>query len=159
RLISRLKDLALEVDAHVRANAKSPYSQPTSQPNEVQLGAALSAMRNAGADEAVASKIADRVRTAADFDLVRIRPFQLAEQISFDPHATLRAMLYAVHAGLLERRWAIVCPSCLTASEYASALDEIKTEGHCQLCDISFEVDLDRAVEATFKPHPSVRPV
>jgi len=52
-----------------------------------------------------------------------------------------------------------VCPSCVTSSQQVSALDEVSLEGHCQLCDISFELDLDRAVEATFLPHPSVRKV
>ena len=65
----------------------------------------------------------------------------------------------AVPIGLLELRWGLVCPSCLTASEQALTLEEIKPEGHCQLCDITFELDLDRAVEATFQPHPAVRRV
>ena len=68
-------------------------------------------------------------------------------------------MLHGVPAGLFELRWAIVCPSCRTASELATSLDEVKPEGHCQLCDISFELDLDRAVEATFVPHEAVRKV
>jgi class 3 adenylate cyclase len=37
------------------------------------------------------------------------------------------------------------------------SLSEIGEDGHCQLCDISFGLELDRAVEATFVPHASVR--
>jgi class 3 adenylate cyclase len=76
-----------------------------------------------------------------------------------DRRDVLRAFLRAVPAGLLELRWGIICPSCLTSSQQARALDEIRREGHCQLCDITFDLDLDRAVEATFLPHPSVRRV
>jgi class 3 adenylate cyclase len=71
----------------------------------------------------------------------------------------LRAFLHAVPAGLVELRWSLVCPSCRVPSVQASALDEIGDAGHCQACDISFDLDLDRAVEATFVVHPSVRVV
>ena len=71
----------------------------------------------------------------------------------------LRAFLKAVPAGLVELRWGIICPSCMTSSQQVRALEEIKAEGHCQLCDITFDLDLDRAVEATFLPHPAVRRV
>src|SRR5207247_2341040 len=67
------------------------------------------------------------------------------------------AFLRAVPAGLVELRWGVICPSCLTASEQFAALDQISREGHCQLCDISFDLELDRAVEATFLPHPALR--
>jgi class 3 adenylate cyclase len=64
-----------------------------------------------------------------------------------------------VKAGLFELRWALVCPSCRTFTEQLTGLDEIPADGHCQLCDISFELDVDRAVEATFVVHPGVRKV
>ena len=60
------------------------------------------------------------------------------------------------------------CSSCAGAScaraasrrrSRSRALEDITPEGHCQLCDITFDLDLDRAVEATFLPHPAVRRV
>jgi class 3 adenylate cyclase len=45
----------------------------------------------------------------------------------------------------------------MTSSQDVERLDEVSLEGHCQLCDIAFDLDLDRAVEATFVPHPDVR--
>ena len=64
-----------------------------------------------------------------------------------------------VTAGLLDLKWDIVCPSCRTASERVPRLADLPAEGHCQLCEVNFAMDLDRAVEATFSPHPSIRPV
>ena len=61
--------------------------------------------------------------------------------------------------GVVELRWALVCPSCRTANDQVTSLSEITDTGHCQLCDISYGIELDRAVEATFRPHPSVRTV
>jgi hypothetical protein len=71
-----------------------------------------------------------------------------------DRREVLRAFLKAVPAGLVELRWGIICPSCMTSSQQVRALEDIKPEGHCQLCDITFDLDLDRAVEATFLPAP-----
>ena len=51
-------------------------------------------------------------------ELVRIRPFELADVWKEDRDAVLRAMLHGVRSrGLFDLRWAIICPSCLTASE------------------------------------------
>ena len=88
-----------------------------------------------------------------------MRPFEVADEWSEPRREVLAAMLHAVPAGLVELRWAIVCPSCRTASEETSDLGAIGKEGHCQLCDIAFELDLDRAVEATFRPHEKIRQV
>jgi len=65
--------------------------------------------------------------------------------------------LSAVVSGLLELRWDLVCPSCRTASDRQTSLGDLPTAGHCQLCDLSYEIELDRAVEATFLPAPALR--
>ena len=88
-----------------------------------------------------------------------MRPYSLADEWGESRSDVLKAFLHAVPAGLVELRWAIICPSCLTSAQQARALDEIGAEGHCQLCDITFDLTLDRAVEAMFVPHPSVRRV
>ena len=99
------------------------------------------------------------VSLGADADVVRARPFALADEWGQDRREVLRAFLHAVPAGLFELRWGLICPSCLTASDQARSHEERTTQGHCQLCDISFDLDLDRAVEATFQPHPAIRRV
>jgi hypothetical protein len=97
-------------------------------------------------------KLVEYVRHAPDADVVRIRPFDLADELGTDPRETLAVCLHAVKSGLFELRWELVCPSCLTGTESAEALSELPVAGHCQLCDLSFELELDRAVEATFRP-------
>jgi class 3 adenylate cyclase len=94
-----------------------------------------------------------------DHEVTRLRPCELADKWQQDRMRTLGVMLRAVHAGLLELRWSIICPSCLVPANTVSALEEIEPPGHCQFCDISFGIDLDRAVEATFVPHPATRTV
>jgi adenylate cyclase len=155
---SKVAELGAMVDAHVLEGAASPYMKPVSPSDAGLVDVALERLRKEVKPELV-TKLGALVRDGADADVVRIRPFALADAWKEDRREVLRAMLHAVPAGLVELRWGIICPSCLTASQQVRGLDEISAEGHCQLCDITFGLDLDRAVEATFLPHPSVRSV
>lgn len=110
-------------------------------------------------DADLARRLADHVLRAADADLARVRPYELADEWRLDRRAVLVACLHAVPAGLLDLSWDIVCPSCRTASSQCSRLAEIGERGHCQLCDLRFGIELDRSVEATFSPNAAVRAI
>jgi class 3 adenylate cyclase len=157
--LRKLTDTARGLDAHLANQTRSPFDISTSRPNASVLSSAVRELKKSGVDPALADRLGAWVERAPDAELVRIRPFELADDWKEDRMKTLRAVLHAVPAGLLELRWGIICPSCLTVSEEAPNLDEISAEGHCPLCDIQFEIDLDKAVEATFTPHPSARAV
>jgi adenylate cyclase len=156
---TRFLDLGTRIDAHLAEGTPSPYVAPASPAEKSRVEAAVASMIERGVPQTVAKKIGAFVRDAADADVVRIRPFALADEWTEDRREVLRAFLQAVSLGLLEMRWGLVCPSCLTASEQVESLDAISADGHCQLCDIRFDLDLDQAVEATFLPHPAVRRV
>ncbi|MFO0728360.1 MAG: adenylate/guanylate cyclase domain-containing protein [Myxococcota bacterium] len=96
---------------------------------------------------------------ADDLDASRIRPYVLAEAIGAERRAALELCLYAVVSGALELSWDLVCPSCRTASGRGPSLSEIGESGHCTMCDITYELDFDRAIEATFRPSRSLRPI
>jgi len=74
-----------------------------------------------------------------------------------DGRELLAVCLSAVVSGLLELRWDLVCPSCRTANDRQTSLSELPSTAHCQLCDISYEIELDRAIEATFLPASALR--
>ena len=157
RFVANCATLAEAIDAYVANKAPSPYLKPVSPANADHLKYATDELKKSGISPALADRLSRYLREAPDSDLVRIRPYEVAEQWGEDRREVLRVFLRGVPAGLVEMRWALICPSCRTASEQHMSLDEITTEGHCQLCDISFELDLDRAVEASFVVHPSVR--
>ncbi len=148
-----------EIDTHLRDNAPSPYLKPASPANEERLQFAQRELPKRSIEPKVVEAVVDLLRNGADADLVRIRPFQLAHDRGLDGRETLRALLHAVTLGIVELRWALVCPSCRTANDQVASLADIGAESHCQLCDVSYGIELDRAVEATFVPHPSVRAV
>jgi adenylate cyclase len=156
---AKFSALGPAIDAYVLEDAPSPYTKPISPADEERIAAAVGRLKADGVTAPLADRLGELVRSGADADLVRMRPFAFADEWHEDRRAVLRAFLESVPAGLFEMRWGIICPSCLTPSQQARGLDEIQAEGHCQLCDITFELDLDKAVEATFLPHPSVRRV
>jgi class 3 adenylate cyclase len=127
--------------------------------DELALGRAARALGELLQPErqALGKQVVDYVREAPDADVVRIRPFELSDELHSDERETLAICLYGVKAGLLELQWELVCPSCRTGTDSAEALSDLPQAGHCQLCDLSFELELDRAVEATFRPARSLR--
>jgi class 3 adenylate cyclase len=157
--VRKLIAFAESIDTHVRDRGPSPFAMESATVDERLLADGVASLVKSGVRPELAQRIAGHLRTAGDADVVRIRPFELADALSEDRREVLRAMLHGVPAGLFELRWALVCPSCLQASGVATSLDQISPEGHCQLCDIHYELDLDRAVEATFVPHEAVRKV
>lgn len=159
RFVSNVERLAAEIDAHLRDNAPSPFLKPASPANEERLAYAARELEKRGVDPDVSARVLELIRSGPDADLVRVRPFELADREGLEPRETLRVLLHAVTLGVVELRWGLVCPSCRTTSDQVQSLSEIGDDGHCQLCDISFGIELDRAVEATFRPHPSVRQV
>jgi class 3 adenylate cyclase len=159
RIVRELARIAEGIDAHIRDNAPSPYARPVSAAESDALASAVRALKRGGVEDALADRLGEHVGGAPDADVVRIRPFELADRWNLERRDVLRAFLRAVPAGLVELRWGLICPSCLTASQQVVSLEEISAQGHCQLCDLSFDLELDRAVEATFLPHRAVRPV
>ncbi len=159
RAVAGMVELAREIDKHVHDHAPSPFLEPVAPSDAIELAASLARLKEQHVRAELAERIAAFVERSPDADAIRIRPFELADEWQEPRRELLAAMLHAVPAGLVELRWAIVCPSCRTASEEVSELSNIGQQGHCQLCDIAFELELDRAVEVTFRPHEKVRKV
>jgi adenylate cyclase len=107
----------------------------------------------------IAERLVRHVAEAPDQDLGRMRPFDLADRWKTSRNETLETFLYGVMAGLLELNWELICPSCRVGAATVPSLSDIEAHGHCSLCDLSFGVTLDQAVEATFFPSPAIRRV
>jgi adenylate cyclase len=125
------------------------------------FGRAAEALRGAVPQHhrALADQLIEHVRLAPGTAVSRIRPFELADFWLAPRREVLAVCLQAVIAGLLELSWDLVCPSCRTSAERVPSLATLGEGSHCQLCDLSFELELDKAVEATFRPPPPVREV
>lgn len=135
--------------------AALPPSRPA---NTERLDRAAQALAVAGAGPA-GLKLVELVAHGADDRVMRLRPYELADEWKLPRRDVLTACLHGVRAGLLQLRWDVVCPSCRTGASSTDSLAELSTHGSCQLCEISFGLDLDRAVEVTFRPVEAIREV
>jgi class 3 adenylate cyclase len=154
--VSQLRRFIARIDEALLAHEEmTVIDAPCDRERARDLGASLEA--DYGKD--LVAKLVEEIATSGDVDALRMRPFELARTWGEDRDATLRLCLGATRAGLLELRWAVLCPSCRTVAQRIPSLAELAAGGHCPSCDIRFGVELDRTVEATFAPHPSVRRV
>ena len=120
--------------------------------------ARLEAVRDAsGFDKALLDTFAQFIRTAPDEDLFRTNPYRYAAQTGISEQQAIDLFLYATHAGILEFNWGVLCPNCYAFVTSPGGLRAIKTQSHCDICSVDFEVVIDDNVEVAFMVAPSVR--
>lgn len=108
-------------------------------------------------DPVVPDSLADFIATAPDSLVGRLRPYALALQLGTTRSRTLQFCCRAANSGFLEPSWDLICPSCGGAKERSSDLDELGSEAHCEMCNIRYDKDLEKNVELSFRPKPSIR--
>lgn len=159
RMLDRITHELRVADQDVQDGKDACIHTSSTPANSSVLERAKAALLEAVSPERkpLAERLATFVETASDADVTRLRPLDLALQWQVDGRELLAVCLSGVIAGLLELRWDMVCPSCRTATDRQTSLSDLPAAAHCQLCDISFEIELDRAIEATFMPAPALR--
>ena len=159
RMVDRIEAELRSADRDVQAGKSACFRKTLTPVDASALGRARAALLASVSPErkALATQLSEFVETASDADVTRIRPLDLALQWEVDGRQLLAVCLSAVVVGLLELRWDLVCPSCRTATDRQATLGALPSAAHCQLCDISYEIELDRAIEATFMPAPALR--
>jgi adenylate cyclase len=159
RTLDRIEAELRSADRDVQAGRSACFRKTITPVDAGALGRARAALiASVGSErKPLAVRLAEFVESGSDADVTRIRPLDLAFEWQVDGRELLAVCLSAVVVGLLELRWDLVCPSCRTATDRQTSLTELPSAAHCQLCDISYEIDLDRAIEATFLPCPALR--
>lgn len=142
-------------EAHVRdpQAAADPGRPPGAQVHPDVLDARLAAAGAPGPSERLRTHLLE----ASDLEVLRMRPYVLADQWRIDRTSTLRYFLHAARAGALDLVWAVLCPSCRVATRRTRTLSEMKSTAHCDTCRIEFGTDLASSVEARFAVNPAVR--
>jgi class 3 adenylate cyclase len=102
-------------------------------------------------------RLRDHLLTAGDLEVVGMRPFELADRWGEDRMATLRLFLNSARAGVLDLSWSVICPNCRIPSRKFQTLSGVKSEAHCDTCEVKYGADLARSVEVRFSVHPAVR--
>jgi hypothetical protein len=109
-------------------------------------------------DRGVMTRLFRHVAEAGEEDVVRMRPYVLAQQWQTERSATLRVFLHATRAGVLNLSWELMCPNCRVPKAESDTFAQVTRLFHCETCAIMYEANLDRYVELRFSVNPGIRP-
>ena len=113
-----------------------------------------------GASETLVARLLQEIKQADDLVLAHLRPYALADRWGVPRREVLELALLGTRVGLLDFQWEVLCPLCRGASDRVhNHLSEMVTNVHCPTCRIDFKADTEHAIELTFAPNPSIRPV
>ena len=112
-----------------------------------------------GLDQRGVELLRGHLAEASDEEVVSMRPFELADRWGLDRRETLALFLHATTAGLLTMSWDVLCPNCRVGKAQYRTLRSLRTEAHCDVCNITFDARFDRQVEARFSVAPALRRV
>jgi len=116
-------------------------------------------LEDVGVEHEVAEAIVAHLRDRPDEEVSQIRPFELARVWGLDRRTVLRGFLHATVAGLTDLKWQINCPVCRVSANVASSLEDVREAVHCDACNIGYDLDFGKHVEAVFQSNPAVRQV
>jgi adenylate cyclase len=125
--------------------------------NAGRLERARQRLRDSGVSEAIVSRLVQHIRSADDPDVIKIRPFVLADRWGIPRLEMLRAFLYATRNGLLDLEWDVICPNCRGASVRAGRMSDLAGQAHCPSCQIRYDVDFEESVELRFSVSADIR--
>ena len=156
-MVARVKELAEKFRATQVPVQWSPPPSPLGYGADRLLEERMPRVRRV--NDRLASRFETFLREGPDYELLRIRPFELADRWGESRIEVLRVLLHAAHAEVLNLSWDILCPHCRVPSFRGSKLEELSAQGSCEACDLEYATDFDAAVEVTFSAHPSIRPI
>ena len=112
-----------------------------------------------GTSAALVTRLESFLNEADELSLQRIRPYALADHWGENRRAVLEMFLRATRAGIFDMSWDLLCPSCRGTTEGHTNLGDVRSQSHCNTCQIDFTTNFDHNIEVIFQPNPSVRPV
>lgn len=151
RIYRQLGDLAIAAGKVIIP----PGRRPTVNTGRLERGATR--LRQFGVRQALIQRLTNHLAMADDLDVIKMRPFALADQWEEPRVEVLRLFLYATRSGLLDLEWDVICPGCRGASSRLPKLGDLINEAHCPSCNIRYDVDFEESVELRFSVSPDIR--
>src|SRR5262249_40089375 len=152
------------IDAFLRGRLGSPSladpfeaSRGLSGKRRRRLEHLLDRLCERGIDPSVVEKLGDFLTLAPPHEVTRIRPLTLARRLALDPEQVVVACLRGTREGLFLLLWDILCPVCRIPCEIKDTLRALREHGHCEACNLDFDLDFANSVEMIFRVHPEVR--
>jgi class 3 adenylate cyclase len=141
----------------MRTPASEAAPEPTSatadsndrvQPAEAAAGPAALLARGVATD--LVENLCRHLDQAPDHEVLKMRPYELADRWGVGRRQTLVAFLHATTAGLVEMTWEVLCPGCRISKASYGSLGEVEGQAHCDFCNVTFDAAIDRQVEVRF---------
>lgn len=107
----------------------------------------------------VVVRLIEVITRGEDLDVMRIRPYVMADEWGEKRRTIVNLCLHATRAGLLDLQWDVLCPLCRGAKQTNESLGGITQPVHCDGCNIDFYTNFEEQVELTFRPNAAVRAV
>ena len=101
--------------------------------------------------------LGELIEHGSELEIARIRPYEVADRFDLNRTEFMETCLRAAREGLLILLWDILCPSCRIPSDVVETLSALTSHGHCEACNIEFELDFSRSIEMIFRVHPEIR--
>ena len=154
------KTLELSDRLLLSVNGPLPIYAPAPKSSAIDgalLGRLMNELRRRPLEKGVLDALEILLRKGGDDEVTSLRPFEWAGRVRINRDEALRACLHAVKVGLLNQRWALMCPNCRVAKREVGTLSEVESTVHCDLCGVSYDLNFDRYVELRFAVAPAVR--
>jgi class 3 adenylate cyclase len=147
--VLRRYDAEAQDDPPAPAPAGAPRLAPAAR---ARLASARRALGSGPVD-----RLLDLLEHGDDASVSRLRPYALADAWGCRRRELLELCLQATRQGVLALSWELLCPLCRGAVARERSLDAAARSLHCDTCLIDFDAELDRSVEATFRPTAAIR--
>lgn len=134
-----------------------PLTRFRSPAQRDQLASGLLRLRRQNVPDDLVAQLGVHLAEADDPDVLRMRPFALADAWGADRLEVLRVFLHATRSGLLDMEWDVLCPNCRGPSVRLDRLADVAADAHCPACNIRYDVNFDESVELRFNVRPAVR--
>jgi serine/threonine protein kinase/class 3 adenylate cyclase len=136
-----------------------PFEPPSELPDIQQrrLDGLVARLVELGVEETVAQRLGEYVATTPAPELSRIRPIALARRLGLPDEQVIAACLHGANIGLFVLLWDLLCPVCRVPSEVKDTMKSLTDHGHCEACQLDYQLDFANSVELVFRSHPQVR--
>jgi len=109
-------------------------------------------------NQTVVKKMGEVLPILEDWHLLRINPFDFAQQQGLSENECLDAFIHGAKIGLFDFSYSMVCPLCSGLVHNHSAIEQLKpTSFYCAVCNINVPTTLDDQVEVSFTLHSSIK--
>jgi adenylate cyclase len=152
RVYTKLGQLAAVATDYV-----PPPPLQTPRVNRARLDRAAQNLQASGVNPGLIERLLEHLRSADDPDVLKMRPFVLADRWGVQRLDVLKMFLYATRAGLLDLEWDVICPNCRGASARLNKLVDVTSNMHCPSCQIRYDVDFEESVELRFSVNGEIR--